>query len=197
MAAKDGVVTSCWFCLVRRWAAARRSKRAMLIAGTQGDARTGARGPLALMVRGHRETDSRPDPRATGRKTEAKVLRYGKTEFMLSGKHNMFEWYEVEDYPEVSLFKGTDKELTILSRVFYETQWVPRKVTEEEALRVAKQEAMEAIERKLPSSVKLVDLSCETLRVQEGLIGVRLVLSVEEDIGRVRPWPEIKDLNGG
>ena len=44
---------------------------------------------------------------------------------MLSGKHNMFEWYEVEDYPEVSLFKGTDKELTILSRVFYETQWGP------------------------------------------------------------------------
>lgn|GEM_PF-850725 len=202
VAARDGVVTSVLVLSGTPVVTPGQTVKAgdVLIAGQPGDARTGARGTVVALTcyEVYRETDLYDQVAVrTGRKAEAKILRYAATEIMFAGKHNEFEWYEVEDYPEFSLFKGTDKELTVLTRVFYETEWVPRKVTQEEAIEVAKQEAMEAIERKLPSSVKLVDLSYETLIVQEGVIGIRLVLSVEEDIGRIRPWPESKDLNGG
>jgi hypothetical protein len=49
----------------------------------------------------------------------------------------------------------------------------------------------------LPSSAELVDLSYETLTVEEGVIAVRLVVSAEEEIGGVRPWPLTTDPDGG
>jgi similar to stage IV sporulation protein len=202
VAMKDGVVKSVLVLSGTPLVAPGQTVKAgdVLIAGSPGDARTGARGSVVALTwyEVYRETDLYEQVAVrTGRKIEVKVLRYGATETVLALPRDMFEWYEVEDYPEVTLFRGTPREIRILSRVFYETQWVPRKITQEEAVSIAKQEAMEAIERELPSSLELVDLSYETRVVEEGVISVRLVLSAEEDIGGVKPWTLTQDRDGG
>ena len=126
-------------------------------------------------------------------KKEMKVLRYKTYEITVAGKSNMFEWYEVEDYPDFTLFAGTDRSLQVVDRVFYEVEWVPKELTQEEAARIAEREARRAIERELPSLVKLIDLSCEVEAVQEGIVAVRLVAVAEEDIAVIRPWPHSMD----
>lgn len=188
VASKDGVVKSLLVLsgipVIQPGKTVKRGE--LLIAGVPGDARTGARGsitantwyeiykevPLYSLV-----------PVRTGRKVEIAVLPCRGYEVALPGKSNAFEWYEVEDYPVFPL----------VNRVFYELMWAVRELSPEDAAKAAERDARKAMERELPSSAKLIDLSCKVEAVQEGIIAVRLLVSAEEEIGVERPWPKAQD----
>jgi len=130
-------------------------------------------------------------PMRTGNKVEAKVIRYAGNEFTLLGKRDAFQWYEVEDYPLWKIGRSGSKgvNLEVITRVYYEITWMEQVLSYEEAKEIAERQAKDSVQRRLPSSAKLIDLTCEDLRTDGETVYVRAVASAIEDIGVVRPWP--------
>jgi len=163
----------------------------LLIAGNPSGALAGARGNVAAMVwyDMYKEVPlAQPVAQRTGRKIEMTVIRRGTNEFVLWGKGNSFEWYEVEDYPVLSAFGGSDRETKVVNRVLYEVQWTQKVLSPEEAFAAAEKMMREAILGQLPSHAKLVDLSCKVEGSTQDRIYVRATASAIEEIGVIRPW---------
>jgi similar to stage IV sporulation protein len=193
VAAKDGVVQSVLVLSGSPVIQAGETVKAgdLLIAGNPSGALAGARGNVAAMVwyEMYREVPLvQPVAQRTGRKIETTVIRRGANEFVLWGRGNSFEWYEVEDYPVFTAFRGTGRETRIVNRVFYEVQWTQKTLSPEEAFAAAEKLMREAILGQLPSPAKLVDLSCKVERSTADMIEVRATASAIEEIGVIRPW---------
>jgi len=164
----------------------------MLIAGSPEGPIRGARGSVVARTwyEVYREIPLvRPVAARTGRKIEMVVVRYRGKEFVLWGRSNAFEWYEVEDYPRWRGLPGAEGGLAVLTRVLFEVKWTEAKVSPEEALEAAGRQMRATIERQLPSYAKLVDLSCDALATSETMITVRITACAVEEIGEICPWP--------
>lgn len=193
VAAKNGVVQSL---LVLAGAPVTRIGQTvkagdLLIAGNPSGTLGGARGSVTAMVwyEMYKEIPLvQSIARRTGRRIEMKVVRYGGNEFVLWGRGNVFDWYEVEDYPVFSVFSGTGHETVVVSRVLYEVEWVERNITAEEAFLEARAGMQASIERQLPSLAKLVDLSCRIEASTKEMIAVRATACAIEEIGAIRAW---------
>ncbi|MGI6643339.1 MAG: sporulation protein YqfD [Bacillota bacterium] len=139
----------------------------------------------------------------SGRKSEARLVRYSAAqgdedtdspgngnEWILAGSRNMFEWYEIEDYPDQDLVLPGGRRIQLVTRVFYELQWKEVTVEADEARTLALRQARATIERRLPSSAKLIDLTCEELPWDGQGLSIRVTASAIEEIGQVRQWSE-------
>lgn len=131
-------------------------------------------------------------PMRTGKKVEAKVVRHKGNEIVLLGKRDAFQWYEMEDYPFWIIGRSGAKgvNLEVITRVYYEITWVEQALNYEEAKGIAERQAKDSIQRRLPSSTKLIDLSCEALPFDGETVYIRATAEAIEDIGAVRPWPK-------
>lgn len=163
----------------------------------EGNAETGrgARGTVTALTfyEGYQELSLRRVlPMRTGNKVEAKVVRYAGNEFTMLGKKDAFQWYEVEDYPlwKVGRHGSKGVNLEVFTRVYFEITWTEQVLTYEEAKGMAERQATDSVQRRLPSSAKLIDLTCEALPTDGETVYIRAVASSIEDIGTVRPWPE-------
>ncbi|MGE5580623.1 MAG: sporulation protein YqfD [Bacillota bacterium] len=193
VASKDGVVQSVLVLSGAPVVHAGQTVKAgdLLIAGNPSGALAGARGNVAAMVwyEMYKEVPLvQPVAQRTGRRIEMTVIRRGTNEFVLWGKGNSFEWYEVEDYPIFSAFGGSERETKIVNRVLYEVQWTQKVLSPEEAFTAAEKLMREAILEQLPSLAKLVDLSCKVESSTQDMIHVRATASAIEEIGVIRPW---------
>lgn len=193
IAAKDGVIQSL---LVLSGAPVVRIGQTvkagdLLIAGNPSGALTGARGSVTAMVwyEVYKEIPLlQAVARRTGRKIEMTVLQYGGNEFVLWGRGNLFDWYEVEDYPVASALGGTLREARVVRRVLYEVEWTEKATSSEEALKASEAGMRSSIERQLPSLAKLVDLSCKIEASTQDMIAVRATACAIEEIGVIRAW---------
>lgn len=131
-------------------------------------------------------------PMRTGKKVEAKVVRYKGKEVVLLGKRDAFQWYEVEDYTfwKIGRSGSGGVDLEVISRVYFEITWTEQALTYEETKEIAERQAKDSIQRRLPSSTKLIDLSCEALPFDGETVYIRATAEAVEDIGTVRPWPK-------
>ena len=193
VAAKDGVVQSLLILSGTPVTRIGQTVKAgdLLIAGNPSGALTGARGSVTAMVwyEAYKEIPLLQSvPKRTGRKVELTVLRYGGNEFVMWGRGELFDWYEMEDYPVASAFGGIEREVRIISRVMYEVEWTEKAVSSAEAFSAAEAGMRASIERQLPSLAKLVDLSCKIEASTEDMIAVRATACAIEEIGEVRAW---------
>ncbi len=193
VASKDGVVQSVLVLSGVPVVTAGQTVRQgdLLIAGNPSGAIRGARGNITALVwyESYREIPLvQAVPARTGRKIEMTVVRYRGSEFVLWGKSNAFEWYEVEDYPKARLFRGTGHSLEVFARVLFEVKWTQSGVSPEQAFSAAERQMRLSIERQLPSYAKLVDLSCKIEAATQDIIAVRATACAIEEIGVIRPW---------
>ncbi len=170
----------------------------LLIAGIPSGGIQGARGNVTAKT-WYEVTKEEPlirlEPVRTGRKKEVRVLRIQGAEFQLLPLGNLFEWYEIEDYPIKAFGKGdVALPVEIFMRVFFEVEWEWKEISTEEALAYARSRGKRAIESQLPSSAKLIDFSYEAAGDLESVL-VRVVASTIEEIGELVPWPSHE--NGG
>ncbi len=195
VASRDGVIQSVLVLsgvpVVRPGQTVKRGD--LLIAGVPSATLRGARGSVVgqTWYEAYREIPLvQPSASRTGRKIEMTVVRYRGVELVLWGKWNAFEWYEVEDYPRWRALKGTEYALEALTRVLFELKWTETGISPEDAFTMAERQMRLSIERQLPSSAKLVDLSCRIEATTQDLVAVRAIASAIEDIGEVRPWSQ-------
>ena len=107
------------------------------------------------------------------------------------GSSSGFEWYEIEDYLEWELsIPGRGEIMEVLTRVYFEVQWVQKELTMDEAKSLAEIKGREHLERQLPPSAKVLDYQCEIIKVNEGLITFKITAMALEEIGCIIPWPE-------
>lgn len=125
----------------------------------------------------------------TGRKIEMYVVRYGTTELQLFGTRDLFEWYEVEEYPTGIKLEGNGKtRFELIKRVLFEVKWEESEISVEEARILGEERGKAAINRQLPPSAKILDISSKVENVGENAVGVLVTFSTLEDIGEIRPW---------
>ncbi len=204
VAAKDGVIESL---LVHSGVPVVRpgdtvQKGSLLIAGEISGEIKGARGTITALTFYEVRVEipfQRLVATRTGRKAETKLVRYwaqqgqnehgGKSrEWILAGNRSMFDWYEIEDYPGPDLVLPGGRRVQVVTRVFYEVQWTDVTIGIDEAKALAERQARDTIERRLPSSAKLVDLTCEVLPWDGQSLSIRMTASAIEEIGQVRQW---------
>ncbi len=194
VAARDGVIQSMLVLAGTAQVRIGQTVRAgdVLIAGRRSDT-IGARGTITALswYEAYQEEPLVKEVASrTGRKVELTVLRRGGNEFTIWGRRVDFAWYEIEDYPVLTAFGGTQREVTVVNRVFYEVEWIEKTITPDVAFETLSQRLQASIERQLPSAAKLIDLSYEIEGSGQDVMAVRATACTVEEIGEIRPWQD-------
>ena len=201
VARKDGVVDSVLVLsgipLVKPGQTVKKGE--ILIAGESGGGRQGARGNVTARTWYEVRQEIplyRLEAVRTGKTMEITVLRLFGREITFSGMKRLFDWYEMEEYPVKAIGEGSRGPLIeVLTRVFFEVKWRPIEFSVEEAIALGEKRGRQVLERQLPSTAKVLGVTCDTEVHGSECVVVRLVASALEEIGELRPWPEQK--NGG